>query len=455
MELSDTVLDLDTLPVIGIGPMASVRTLRPSASADLVAVKVFPEPMDRFTRAAFDRERSAIAGLSGVSSILRIDAVVAGVDGRPGLCMELCEQSLWELVQAHGPLSLPDTLAIGQAVVTALIAAAEVGVGHGGVTPHNVLLRADGEPVLADFGSALRRRYAGGTAFAPPWAAPETVRDNELTMAADLYGLGAVLYLALTGHPPFVDPAATPDHPDLPGPVRELLAGLLTREPAERMTDPDAVLARLVGLIEFNTEPAPSSAEAVAVVNGVGDFPASQQSYELTAERFFAEWQDTNSPDNAAAPDPEPIPPPPAAGPDRSALGRVCGAAAMLAVLVAVPIIVGGQPAMPAPANPPVSTVSAPSSANRPQTVGLKLDPPVDRGNEVDLTWHGDTALHYAVVVAGAEVPTKVIFVNGKSTQLRIPVDPARQYCFLVQGTDGSQVVQTAPIAIRDAVCHQ
>ena len=73
---------------------------------------------------------------------------------------------------------------------------------HGGVTPHNVLYRASGF-VLADFGQALRRQFPRDPTHAVEYTAPETLRDDTLSPASDLYGLGAVLFAVLTGAPPF------------------------------------------------------------------------------------------------------------------------------------------------------------------------------------------------------------------------------------------------------------
>lgn len=159
------------------------------------------------------------------------------------------------------------------------------------------------------------------------------------------------------------------------------------------------------------------------------DFPddGDRESIDEVAERFFRAWDEA-----------EPPTPPPER--TKTAPGRVVGVAAALAVLVAVPLLTLQQPAV--------------SSQPTPSAGVLRLDPPVDEGPTVDLNWHGADGLRYAVVVAGASMPTKVIFVTGDQTTMRVPIDPVRAYCFLVQGTDGEQVYQTPPRAIRDAVCR-
>lgn len=156
------------------------------------------------------------------------------------------------------------------------------------------------------------------------------------------------------------------------------------------------------------------------------DFPddADRESLDEVADRFFAAWQEF---DQAQA--------------QRDThrqrnVGRLVGAALALAVLVAVPVIVSQQPA--------VSSQPAPN---------LTLDPPVDHGDSADLDWHGADGLRYAVVVAAASRANKVIFVDAGQTSLNVPIDPVRQYCFLVQATDGNQIYQTPPQPIRGADC--
>ena len=86
------------------------------------------------------------------------------------------------------------------------------GILHRDIKPGNILLDAKGDPHLTDFGlarlletesSVTRTTEALGT---PSYMAPEQARgDNaQLSSATDVYGLGAVLYQLLTGHPPFL-----------------------------------------------------------------------------------------------------------------------------------------------------------------------------------------------------------------------------------------------------------
>ncbi|MGV9297345.1 protein kinase domain-containing protein [Amycolatopsis sp. NPDC003676] len=250
------------------GPVAKVYAGR--LAGEDVAVKVFDGVLDRDTAARFDRERKALAAVRGERAILPADEVGELSDGRLGVRMELCQRSLAHLLD--GQLPVRDVLAVGWTVSAALAAAHQVGVVHGGVTPHNVLLRRSGELALADFGLALRRRFPRDPLHAVDYAAPETLRDDALSEASDLYGLGAVLYTALTGSSPFPrhtgqqraerilqvfrDPVPPIRVPGAPPALVDLIGRLLAKDPADRPQDPAAVAETLERLYQASAAPA-------------------------------------------------------------------------------------------------------------------------------------------------------------------------------------------------------
>ncbi|GAB3585380.1 serine/threonine-protein kinase [Amycolatopsis endophytica] len=195
------------------------------------------------------REARAIAVLSHPNVITLHD--VARQDGEPFVVMELLpSHSLAELIREHGPLSVQQAAAVGDAVAAALGAAHNAGITHRDVKPGNVLVADDGRIKLTDFGIARNVSDAsmtrtGMTLGSPAYIAPEVASGKAVTPAADLWGLGATLFCAVEGHPPYDadgDPLETigkvvkgeVPRPS-PGPLAPLIAALMAKEPRDRM----------------------------------------------------------------------------------------------------------------------------------------------------------------------------------------------------------------------------
>jgi hypothetical protein len=171
-------------------------------------------------------------------------------DGCPWIVMELVQgSSLQRLIDQGGPLAPQRAAAIGRQVLSVLIAAHEVGLLHRDVKPSNVLLAVDGRVVLTDFGLAIHRNEAFARApleGSPAYVSPEQAGSERITEASDLWSLGAMLYAAVEGHPPYarsgalaslmavlLDPYEPPSHA---GGLRVVIDGLLRKDPAERLT---------------------------------------------------------------------------------------------------------------------------------------------------------------------------------------------------------------------------
>jgi hypothetical protein len=150
--------------------------------------------------------------------------------------------------------------AVGLSVLGALRAAHAAGVLHRDVKPENVLLAHDGRVVLTDFGIASTSHEpgitrTGGMVGTPAFLPPERLHGLPATPESDLWSLGATLYAALEGRPPFhrATPAATMmavlagEPPPLThsGPLASAVLGLLAKEPAARMgaDEAEALLA--------------------------------------------------------------------------------------------------------------------------------------------------------------------------------------------------------------------
>jgi serine/threonine protein kinase len=171
-------------------------------------------------------------------------------DGHPWIIMELLPYpSLRDLVRAEGPLAPAPAARMGLGVLAALVAAHAEGVLHRDVKPANILVGPDGRVVLTDFGIARAvdsptLTAAGALVGSPSYIAPERARGGPSSPAGDLWGLGASLYAAVEGHPPFerdaplttltavvLDEPAEAVHA---GPLWPVISGLLRKDPDER-----------------------------------------------------------------------------------------------------------------------------------------------------------------------------------------------------------------------------
>jgi serine/threonine protein kinase len=136
---------------------------------------------------------------------------------------------------------------------------------HRDVKPAHLLLRADGDVALCDFGSACRAGTKDHAATprvigTPRYAAPEQIEGAAAAPTADVYSLGACAFELLTGKPPFRGETLTElfsQHvrapvPRLPRELAQwqpLLDAMLAKDPAQRPADGEAVLARMESMI--------------------------------------------------------------------------------------------------------------------------------------------------------------------------------------------------------------
>jgi serine/threonine protein kinase len=155
-----------------------------------------------------------------------------------------------------GTLAPGEAARVGSQVASALSAAHAEGIVHRDVKPGNILIAADGTAKIADFGIA--KALGDGTvtetgmfAGTPAFLAPEVAAGGPAIFAADVFSLGATLYTATEGSPPF----GVDDNPIVllhriahdsivpprqSGPLTEVMLWMLGREPAERPTMQEA-----------------------------------------------------------------------------------------------------------------------------------------------------------------------------------------------------------------------
>ncbi|GAA3716481.1 hypothetical protein GCM10022224_097610 [Nonomuraea antimicrobica] len=181
--------------------------------------------------------------------------------------MELIQGgSLEDLLQREGRLPVARVSDLGVKILDALIAARAAGVVHRDLKPANILLEGE-RVVVTDFGIAAlegdtRLTMSGAVLGTPTFMSPEQVSGLPATPASDLWSLGATLYTAVEGRPPFSGRILSslfvaiatqdPAPPQHSGPLTAVLDGLLIKNPAERLTAETARdrLRRLAGTSE-------------------------------------------------------------------------------------------------------------------------------------------------------------------------------------------------------------
>ncbi|WP_433431872.1 serine/threonine-protein kinase [Nonomuraea sp. CA-141351] len=181
--------------------------------------------------------------------IVRVLDVLDVPDG-PWIVMDYVRGDTLSMRSKSEPLSEPAVARIGAQALDALVAAHAVGVFHRDVKPDNILITAAEQVVLVDFGIAAiegheRITMLGQVVGTPDFTAPERLQGDPASEASDLWSLGATLYTALEGRPPFhgsSDQAtrnailALPAHPmTRTSSLKSTINRLLVRSPDNRM----------------------------------------------------------------------------------------------------------------------------------------------------------------------------------------------------------------------------
>jgi hypothetical protein len=201
------------------------------------------------------REGRIGARLQHPHVISMFDVVVH--EDRPWLVMEyLPSKSLAAMLTEGGPIEPRVAAEIGRQVADGLSAAHAAGVVHRDVKPGNVLIADDGRVKLTDFGVSravddVQLTRTGLIAGTPAFLSPEVARGQDPTAASDVFALGATLYAAVEGRPPFglddnpyalLHKVATgnPEPPQQAGALTSLIMRLLAADPDERPTAAEA-----------------------------------------------------------------------------------------------------------------------------------------------------------------------------------------------------------------------
>ncbi|MEU9171860.1 serine/threonine-protein kinase [Streptomyces sp. NPDC048420] len=281
--------------VLGRGGMGTVWRAEDETLGRTVAVKElrFPNSIDEdekrrlITRTL--REAKAIARIRNTSAVTVYDVV--DEDDRPWIVMELVEgKSLAEVIREDGLLEPRRAAEVGLAILDVLRSAHREGILHRDVKPSNVLISEDGRVVLTDFGIAQVEgdpsiTSTGMLVGAPSYISPERARGHKPGPAADLWSLGGLLYAAVEGAPPYDKGSAIAtltavmteplEEPKNAGPLKDVIYGLLTKDPAQRLDDSGA-RAMLTDVIHA-PEPKAAEPEPPADATRVVPLPAQPE----------------------------------------------------------------------------------------------------------------------------------------------------------------------------------
>jgi non-specific serine/threonine protein kinase len=193
---------------IGRGRFGVVYRCTQVALDRTVAVKLLTAALDEDNGTRFFREQRTMARLNGHPNIVMVLEAGATASGCPYLVMPYYALgSVDTRLHGEGPLPADAVLRIGVKIAGALESAHRLGIVHRDVKPGNILITDYGEPALTDFGIApITDRFqttAGTLTGSSAFTAPEVLSGETPTPAADVFGLGATLFCALTGHTDF------------------------------------------------------------------------------------------------------------------------------------------------------------------------------------------------------------------------------------------------------------
>ena len=206
---------------VGRGGLGIVYRARDRVLAETIAIKMLRPETIAADPTAFERLKSELRVTRRISHRNVVRTYDLGeTNDTPFLTMEYVDgASLFTIIQARGPLSVPSVIAIGKQLLRALAVAHEHGIVHGDLKPQNLLVNASGLLKITDFGvarlmrdvrsnnsaenSARDRRLSGAVLGTPEYMAPEQLIGEPASALTDIYAAGAVLQECLSGTTPY------------------------------------------------------------------------------------------------------------------------------------------------------------------------------------------------------------------------------------------------------------
>ncbi|MGZ9275915.1 MAG: protein kinase domain-containing protein [Candidatus Limnocylindrales bacterium] len=290
-------------PVIGRGGMATIHRAIDTRTDRAVAVKLLRPEVTRDADLAQRFRREALA-----ATVLRHPNIVACLDtgtddGQPYLVMDLIEgEDLAARLRRSGRLAPWQVARIGLDVARALGVAHLRGIVHRDIKPGNILLATDGRAMVTDFGIARLAADAeaalpGTTLGSVYYFSPEQARGATTTPASDVYGLGLVLYEALTGERAWTGettdaialarvgaPAPSPrsTRPEVPEALDAIVRRALAPDGADRYPSGNALAAALEPIVVAGDR---ATATSVVTVPSSASVAAAEQRPAPAAEK--------------------------------------------------------------------------------------------------------------------------------------------------------------------------
>ena len=271
--LPDRIGPYKVLRKVGSGGMGTVYLGR-HVDTDLeAAVKVLPSSLAREpgTVDRFEREIDAMRKLTGPHIVRLFESGHDEATDQMFFAMEyVAGETLVDCIRANRRLPWEQSVDIALQICSALKAAHATSVVHRDLKPSNLLIGNDGIVKLTDFGvaqvfAAQRLTATGGIIGTAEYMSPEQAQGRRCTRASDLYSLGAVLYVMLTGRPPFTGRNAveiiqkhstarfdrpTLYSPDIPKILEDVVCNLLEKKPEDRYSDAHVVSLRLKEVVK-------------------------------------------------------------------------------------------------------------------------------------------------------------------------------------------------------------
>ncbi|HEY4175472.1 MAG TPA: serine/threonine-protein kinase [Kofleriaceae bacterium] len=265
-------IDYSIGDLVGQGGMGTVHQARRGDGSQRYALKQLRSDLvtDSAMRSRFAHEQRILALLDHPSIPRLVDDGETS-SGIPYFVSTWCEgEPLSELIARRGSLAFDETLAIIEQLVNALAHAHRRGIVHGDVKPDNILVSCVGDRPrvsLVDWGIARAfeepAEQGGMVSGTPGYLAPEVLRGGLPGVAADTYGVGAVLYEMLTGAPPFGQGNSTAvfqrqlqgevlppslKNANIPTRVEDVICKALATDAASRYQSVEQLLGALISL---------------------------------------------------------------------------------------------------------------------------------------------------------------------------------------------------------------